>query len=210
MSVGLVPALYLPSMLRSVFVGRQVRAYVRDAVNERRSLSIVEVAASAIHWRREENDWALEVSALRNHKFLWGTSDREPRTLLLSGGRARAALWELLPVLNARGGAARTVQAAVSVLERASDPARLPGLAARHHARYAHAGAALRELPVEVRLALEMAANEDTERRALEGELHLLADAWREVEEIAGIADHMFVPASVDEAFARLKRNRGD
>lgn len=41
------------------------------------------------------------------------------------------------------------------------------------------------------RLALEMAANEDAERRALTGELMQLREAWREAEEIAGIADHL-------------------
>ena len=36
-----------------------------------------------------------------------------------------------------------------------------------------------------------MAANEDTERRALEGELAELEAAWREAEEIAEIADNL-------------------
>ena len=40
-------------------------------------------------------------------------------------------------------------------------------------------------------LALEMAANEDTERRAMEGELADLERAWREAEEIAAIADEL-------------------
>jgi hypothetical protein len=39
------------------------------------------------------------------------------------------------------------------------------------------------------RLALEMAVHEENERRALEGELAILADAWRDAEEIAAIAD---------------------
>jgi hypothetical protein len=41
------------------------------------------------------------------------------------------------------------------------------------------------------RLALEMAANEDAERKALAGELRDLEDAWRDAEEIAAIADHL-------------------
>jgi hypothetical protein len=45
-------------------------------------------------------------------------------------------------------------------------------------------------LPVEL-LALEMALHEERERRALEGELVLLQSAWREAEEIAGIADRL-------------------
>jgi hypothetical protein len=50
----------------------------------------------------------------------------------------------------------------------------------------------LPRLPLVDRLALEMAANEDTERRALEGELAVLEAAWRQAEEIAAIADGMF------------------
>lgn len=40
-------------------------------------------------------------------------------------------------------------------------------------------------------LALEMALNEESERRALEGELAALEAAWREAEEIASIADRL-------------------
>ena len=51
---------------------------------------------------------------------------------------------------------------------------------------------ALPKLPVVDRLALEMAANEDAERRAMEGALAELEAAWREAEEIAAIADNLF------------------
>jgi hypothetical protein len=47
----------------------------------------------------------------------------------------------------------------------------------------------LLDVPLVDRLALEMAAHEESERRALEGELELLAEAWREADEIATIAD---------------------
>jgi hypothetical protein len=47
----------------------------------------------------------------------------------------------------------------------------------------------LLDVPMVDRLALEMAAHEETERRALEGELAELAAAWREADEIATIAD---------------------
>lgn len=48
---------------------------------------------------------------------------------------------------------------------------------------------ATRPLPHEDRIALEMALHEDSERRALEGELAAYQLAWREAEEIADIAD---------------------
>ena len=54
---------------------------------------------------------------------------------------------------------------------------------------------ALPNLPRAQRLALEMALHEDSERRALEGELAILEAAWREAEEIARIADDLFAPA---------------
>jgi hypothetical protein len=38
-------------------------------------------------------------------------------------------------------------------------------------------------------LALEMALHEESERRALEGELALLEAAWRDAEQLANIAD---------------------
>ena len=54
-------------------------------------------------------------------------------------------------------------------------------------------------LPLVDRLALEMAANEDTERRAMAGELLELERAWRDAEEVAAIADGMFGPAQLEE-----------
>ncbi len=61
----------------------------------------------------------------------------------------------------------------------------------------------LSRLPKEWRLALEMSLHEDTERRALEGELAELESAWRRAEEIAAIADDLLVPESVR---SRVKR----
>jgi hypothetical protein len=57
-------------------------------------------------------------------------------------------------------------------------------------------------LPAVDRLALEMASNEDIERRALAGELAALAAAWKEAEEIAHIADELFA----DEVLEEFKR----
>jgi hypothetical protein len=62
-------------------------------------------------------------------------------------------------------------------------------------------------LPNSHRLALEMALHEEAERRAMHGELQELERAWREAEEIAGISDNLLLPASVADAFEKLKRN---
>lgn len=53
---------------------------------------------------------------------------------------------------------------------------------------------ALLDVPLVDRLALEMAAHEETERRALDGELADLEEAWRDADEIAAIADALLNP----------------
>jgi len=60
-------------------------------------------------------------------------------------------------------------------------------------------------LAAAARLALEMAAHEEQERRAMEGELAELERAWREAEEIAAIADDLLLPASIGERLDHLK-----
>ena len=57
-------------------------------------------------------------------------------------------------------------------------------------------------LPLVDRLALEMAAHEETERLAMTGELAKLEAAWRHAEEVAEIADAMFD----DEELEHFKR----
>jgi len=64
----------------------------------------------------------------------------------------------------------------------------------------------LRKIDANTRLALEMAAHEDSERRALEGELAVLEDAWREAEEIASIADRLLIPQRVEETIKKWKK----
>ena len=69
------------------------------------------------------------------------------------------------------------------------------------------------KLPKPTRLALEMALHEEDERRALEGELWQLEQAWREAEEIAGIADNLLLPEGTDEFVERHSteaRNQGE
>jgi len=60
-------------------------------------------------------------------------------------------------------------------------------------------------LPRAVRLALVIAANEESERRAMDGELAALEQQWRDAEEIAAIADDLFLPASVTQLITRFK-----
>ena len=53
------------------------------------------------------------------------------------------------------------------------------------------------------KLALEMALHEEQERRALEGELWRLEQAWRDAEEIAAISDSLLLPKGTARFLSR-------
>lgn len=131
--------------------------------------------------------------------------------------RSAPALAALMPAINARGGTRQTVSGAVDLLERRGtegllrDAASSQASAARPFAHWtALRPGQLLNLPAELRLALEMATHEDQERAALEGELASLEERWREAEEIANIADDLFVAPSVTESLDELKHRADD
>jgi len=135
----------------------------------------------------------------------------------ITGEDAVRAAAALLPRVNSGGGSAEQVQLAVGIVERAGSPAELFHRTARDLGQTDARGwgdprrrNALKRVPVATRLALEMATHEESERRALEGELYLLEEAWKQAEEVAAIADDMFLPASVDADLARLRAARED
>jgi hypothetical protein len=130
----------------------------------------------------------------------------------LRGDAAIRAAGAILPRMNQSGGSRAQVQRAVALLEQTPSVQRLFVSEASALARGGEWGGfavggkhRLKSMPAVARLALEMAAHEETERRALEGELYILEDAWREAEQIAHIADDMFLPQSIDADLQRLK-----
>jgi hypothetical protein len=146
----------------------------------------------------------------------WWRYSKVRETRVLEGEAAMRAAGALLPLVNRSGGSAADVQRAVGLVEEAETPERLFVNAAQTLAARSGSGfgdvrrrMSLRRVPIATRLALEMAAHEESERRALEGELYILEEAWRQAEEVAAIADDMFLPASVDADLARLREGRG-
>ena len=123
----------------------------------------------------------------------------------LTGEDAERAAGYVLPAINWAGAEKRDVDRAVQLIE---DSRKSPSEFVRELAQRAGVGHRLHELPSASRLALEMAAHEESERRAMEGELALLEAAWRQAEEIAKIADNLLVPPSVDEFLERNKARR--
>ena len=126
------------------------------------------------------------------------------------GENARRVASALVPKLNERGGPRRTVQLAVRKIESAGHPVRFlieVGKKGDHHRE--GAPVQVRHLAQSTRLALEMSLHEEQERRALEGELWILEQAWKEAEEIAAISDNLLLPAGTDAFFRRHGRESG-
>jgi hypothetical protein len=152
-------------------------------------------------------DQPLPIGAPRPPRIEEG--DWGKRFAVFTGDEALRVAGKVLPKVNIAGAGKDEVQSAVRLLERSADPhalfashirRRRPGLEPAQGTR-----PLLSKIPKPMRLALEMAAHEDTERRALEGELAMLEAAWKEADEIAAISDTLVLPGDVDAWLTRLK-----
>ena len=146
----------------------------------------------------------------------WLEIRRDPQsTRVLRGEEAIRTAALLLPAANRFGGSGALTRDAVALVEHHGGPEALfRAVAAEWKGTLtgyrdltdgrvefvpdSPRGYLTRLAPVQ-RLALEMAAHEDTERLALEGELHELEAAWRNAEEIASIADNLLAPPAVGD-----------
>lgn len=154
---------------------------------------------------------------------LWSArlhSDADGRTMLLDvrdrrgdrgfrGEEAERIAGVLIARMNAMGARQPIVQRAVSSIDAAGGSndylVRLLKLASTRRGRWAEEPGAIEfgRLEPTGRLALEMALHEEQERRALDGELAQLEQAWRDAEEIARIADELLLPEGVSDWLAR-------
>jgi hypothetical protein len=176
-------------------------------------LRLKELAVSRLGLAGDELELTIPAQVRRKGPPWRFETVREEITI--TGDDAVRAAAALLPRLNAAGGSKGDVARAVEYLEQSPDHMGAFRQAAGMQRPWAPGPyvlikkpSAIMSLPHATRLALEMASHEDAERRALEGELRILEAAWRDAEEVAGIADDMFLPPSIDEGLARLKRSR--
>ncbi len=130
----------------------------------------------------------LQLLSMRDH----------PATGFFRGDSLLPALGRTLPVLEHSRPAADQVCEAIRLLELTwGEPSRLfPYLSGKPLRFETRRRFPLAEASPELRLALEMSAHEETERRALEGELKLLEREWREAERLARIADGLAIEAA--------------
>jgi hypothetical protein len=183
-----------------------VPGYEKPAIIRGRELKRIVLGADG-------DDWTLRVPVKTQ---LMGDRYSD---VTLTGDVALRAASSILPAVNHKGGKREEIEAAVGFLEVTPDPKAFFVKATRHGVGAAARGGRgrrdrraqldasevfLDRIEPTMLLALEMAAHEDVERRAMEGELAMLEAAWRQAEEIAAIADNLLVPKSVDDQYAAL------
>lgn len=154
--------------------------------------------------------WGLRIAHRKAQDAPWWHYAKDAETTDVRGDDAVRAAAQLLPRLNSKGASARVVQRAVALAAENNDPrgsfSDAADLAAGKRSWNDFGkGAMLARIPPELRLALEMISHEDSERRAFEGELYILEEAWKEAEEIAAISDDMFLPEDVSKRLAEMK-----
>jgi hypothetical protein len=187
-----------------------------NAVRSRRTIARVTTAGGE---EKKIRRWDIGGTGLfaEGGKWFLDVAHKTGATRLEREAAARAAAL-LLPHINASGARPEQVQTAVREIEQTPNadqfflhtaerlqPKHDHKWAAEYSARTGRrvrpAGLNLSKAPVEIRLALEMAAHESQERRALEGELAELESMWQEAEEIASISDNLLLPARIAELF---------
>ncbi|HRP09120.1 MAG TPA: hypothetical protein PLL69_11605 [Gemmatimonadales bacterium] len=144
--------------------------------------------------------WHLEIPYRTDMDGLLGTDPLQLLSIrdhhstgIFRGESILPTLGRTLPVFERRRPGADQVHEAIRLLELAGgEPSRLFSYVLRKPIHLTTQRTyPLLEIAPEVRLALEMSAHEETERRALEGELKLLEREWREAERVAKIADDL-------------------
>lgn len=113
----------------------------------------------------------------------------------VAGAAVMPTLGRLLPHINDVGASDHQVAQAVAKIEHFGQTERLLDFLVQRDGSGAAAFA--QRIGYEQRLALEMMAHEDSERRALDGELAALHAAWEDAERIAAIADQLLIPERI-------------
>ena len=128
----------------------------------------------------------------------------------IEGEAATRAAVTMLATANASGGTEATVQDAVRRIEATGSAESLIAdvAAANDFKDGVGRPGLIANMPEPTRLALEMALHEEQERRALEGELWLLEQAWRDAEELAAISDDLLLPQGADDFLRAGGRER--
>ncbi len=202
-----------PGLWDNLLHGHQGKSIGKFTLNDGRVVDVHRRHARMSRLERAEPDAPMQLRL----EFDKGSA-------LITGDEVAKIAARLLPTVNRFGGSSAQVQEAVSLLESVGDPSQVwqtvqqrqgwsagdstwgaGGMWNEQKLNVKKLPGTLHSLKPRDRLALEMALHEESERRAMEGELATLEAAWREAEQIAKISDDMFLPADIDARIDELK-----
>jgi hypothetical protein len=163
--------------------------FIRQSVERKFGQKAKEVYVRIIS-SSDDNGWALRFAF-------------EGKFLDFHGKDALHAAHIVAPAINSAGASPSAVKDAVNEIERSGSPEALFKRVLKTGEDKGWHYTPLNDYPEAQRLAFEMAAHEETERAAIEGELAQLETDWREAEEIAAIADNLFLPKAVTDFIDR-------
>jgi hypothetical protein len=199
-ALGVLGALNFSAMGVNMFHHHRVRGRVA-VPGEQQPAAVRFSQIEKISIMSEGDRWRIRMPLDGAHL----TGDRR-RLVTIEGDAALRAAATILAVSNQAGANKKRLAEAVDIVSATPDASRLFLQATRESWKVdpelnrwvpqagqttAPAVASLNNIKAEMLLALEMATNEDIERRAMEGELAMLEAAWRQAEEIAAIADNI-------------------
>lgn len=177
----------------------------RDVIVRRWHLDGVRLGATDA-----DGDLAIEIrEAHRKKPGIWDDKVRRKSKdiVVVSGNDARAFLARAMVHVNHKGATPSKLSDANRILSDVGSAEKILRIAASNGSALGdRAGNKPKVIKPTDALVLEMALNEESERRALEGELAGLEAAWREAEEIAAIADSLPGEAMVSRFIDRLSR----
>lgn len=177
--------------------------WIVDEGPKRRPVTSFRLGSRVLHLKQDDAEAMRVFSDGRASKYglaLHHTKGVE----LLRGPDVRKALGFVIPTLSPFGGDRDSIRNAIELVDQHGSADDCVAHTMEHATRH---GGFLSRFPVERRLALEMSLQEESERRAMEGELAALERAWREAEQIAVIADSLLVPGDVLERIAGLRKD---
>ncbi len=168
----------------------------------------VNVAGAVVRPGIDPGSFRVEVPLEGLWARTFRSRERHP-VAVVHGDAARRLVERAMLLVNDYGGSRKDVSQALAQLAAHESAAAVLQDLTRHGARLGvrmvsgshgtHGGAPLTGARA---LAFEMALHDETERRALQGELKLLESAWREAEALADIADRLAAPALPGEWMA--------
>ncbi|MES2307107.1 MAG: hypothetical protein V4558_16520 [Gemmatimonadota bacterium] len=173
---------------------RRIRVRHRLETGQQLTLTHADISGA---WLRhcDRAGFTLEVPSRLDVPGAWTKGSRVHDSVEFKEQDAEVLLTRMLPVIAGTAGSVAEVQGATELL--ATHRSIIALANANHHSAWeSHTLGGTNSVS---RLAMEMASNETTERRILEGELSLLERQWEEADRLAKISDDLALPESIDE-----------